>query len=148
MNVWYFYCGNGSLYQPSFCDQHMRFQVTCLSIPTVPTLCLKDPQLGNDTIYPNLLLTVVHQSKLPWCWQLKDKKNYPLTINIYLLERIGETIMHLICLKKFLLYYPDMLFIVMHISREREREREKERNIYIYIEIDRQKETVRERESL
>ena len=27
----------------------------CLSIFSVPTLCLKDPQIGNDTVHPELL---------------------------------------------------------------------------------------------
>ena len=31
------------------------FQVVCLSIPSVLTLCLKDPQLGNNSIHPELL---------------------------------------------------------------------------------------------
>ena len=30
-------------------DYHMHFQVVCLSISPVPTLCLKDSQMGNDT---------------------------------------------------------------------------------------------------
>ena len=42
-----------------FSDFHICFQVVCLSIPFVLTLCLKDAQLGNDSIYPKLLLTVV-----------------------------------------------------------------------------------------
>ena len=46
---------------------------------------------GNDTIYSKLLLTaeVVCWNKLPRCWWLKDMKNYPLTINYYLLKHNG-----------------------------------------------------------
>ena len=36
----------------------MRFQIVYLSILSVPTLCLKDPQRGNDIIHPEHLLTV------------------------------------------------------------------------------------------
>ena len=37
----------------------MRFQVVFfLSIPSVPTLCLKDPSIKNDTIHPEIILTV------------------------------------------------------------------------------------------
>ena len=36
----------------------MRFLVVCLSISSVPTLCLKDPRIGNDRIHLELLLTV------------------------------------------------------------------------------------------
>ena len=45
------------------------------------SLCL---QIGNDTIYPELLL-VIRWNKLLECWQLKHKKNSPSKINIYLL---------------------------------------------------------------
>ena len=55
----------------------LAFRVVGLSTPSVPTLCLKDQQMGDDTIYPELLLTVgeVRWGKLPGCWQLKDKEN-------------------------------------------------------------------------
>ena len=64
-------CGLGSL------PATMVLWVVCLSIPSVPTLCLKDPQMGDDTIHLEFLLTVrlFHWSKLPGCPQLKDKKN-------------------------------------------------------------------------
>ena len=56
----------------------------------VPTLCLKDPQMGNNTIHSELLTVgVVRWSKLPGC-----KKNSPLTISNYLLKHIGVTIIH------------------------------------------------------
>ena len=66
----------------------MRFQVVCLSPPSVPTLCLKDSQMGDDIVYPELLTVGggVRWNKLPGCWQLKYKKNSPLTINNYLLK--------------------------------------------------------------
>ena len=38
--------GNGTLLWLWPRDYHMRFQVVCLSITSVPTLCLKDPQMG------------------------------------------------------------------------------------------------------
>ena len=51
----------------------------------MPTLCLKDQLIGDETIYLELVLTVrmVRWNKLPGYWQLKDKKNSPLTINNY-----------------------------------------------------------------
>ena len=62
-----FYACHGTLLWALLRDYHMRFQLVCLSIPSVPTLCLKDPQTGNDTIYPELLLTVgmICWNKLP-----------------------------------------------------------------------------------
>ena len=56
-------------------------------------LCSKNPQVEND-IHPKFLLMVgiVRWSKLPGCQKLKDEKNSPLTINNYLLDRIGVTI--------------------------------------------------------
>ena len=43
---------------------------------------------GEDIIYPELLLAVevVRWNKLLVCWQIKDKKNFLLTINNYLLK--------------------------------------------------------------
>ena len=57
-----------------------------LSIFSVPTLCLKYPQVGNDTINPELLLTVrvVVGTNLLECWQFKNKKNSPSTISNHL----------------------------------------------------------------
>ena len=78
--------GNSSLLWPWLCDHHMCFQVVCLSIFSVPTLCLKDPQIGNDTIHLKLLIVGVVR------WQLEDKKNSLSTINNHLLERIGVTV--------------------------------------------------------
>ena len=76
---------------PSFRDYHIRFRIVGSSLSSEPMLSLKDPQMRNDTIHLELLLTVgvVRWSKLPWCRQLKDKKNSLLTINNYLLKRIG-----------------------------------------------------------
>ena len=87
----------------------MRFRVVGLSIPTVPTLCLKVPQMGNDIIYPKLLTVgLIHWNKSPGCRQLKDKKNSPLKINNYIVKQNGATIIYTI-----------------YIYRERERGREK-----------------------
>ena len=36
-------------------DYHISFRLFALSNPSVPTLCLKDPQKGVDTIQPDLL---------------------------------------------------------------------------------------------
>ena len=47
--MWYNAC-HGSLLWPWLRDCHMCFQVICLSIPSVPMLCLKDPQMGNDNL--------------------------------------------------------------------------------------------------
>ena len=76
----------------------MGFRLVGLSTPSVPTLCLKDLLLGDDTIYPELLLTVGvdRWNKLPVCWELKDKKNSPLTIDNYLLKHNGVTILYTI----------------------------------------------------
>ena len=76
----------------------MRFQVVGLSTPSVLILCLKNPQMGDDTVYLQLLLTVglVRWSKLHGCWQLKNKKNFPFTINNYLLKHNGVTIIYTI----------------------------------------------------
>ena len=125
-------CCNSSLLWPSFRNHHMRSRVSCLSIPSVPTLCLKNTRIGNDTINPELLLPagMIRWNKLPRYWQLKDKKNSPLTINNHLLEHNDVTIICPICLLKLSLYYPDMLFIVLQISKhktETDTERERER---------------------
>ena len=76
----------------------MRSRVVGLSIPSVPALCLKDQQIGDDTIYPELLMTVrlVCKNKLPVCWQLKDKENSPLTVNNYILKHNCVTIIYTI----------------------------------------------------
>ena len=80
----------------------MCFRVDCLSILSLPTLCLKDPQIGNGTIHQEFLQTfgVVRWSRLPGCRPLKYKKNSPLTSNNHLLKRIDVTITYcciLIC---------------------------------------------------
>ena len=74
----------------------MRFQVVCLSIPSVPTLCLKNPEIANDKIHLELFLTVgvVRWSNLPGYWQLKDKMNSLSTISNHLLEQIGVTVIY------------------------------------------------------
>ena len=38
-------------------DYHINFRPFALSNPSVPTLCLKDPRSGVDTIQPDFLLT-------------------------------------------------------------------------------------------
>ena len=74
--------GNDTLSWLSIHDHLMCFQLVCLLTPSVPMLYLKDPQIGNGTIHPELLLTVgvIHWNELPGFWQLKDKKNSLLTI--------------------------------------------------------------------
>ena len=140
--MWYCACHSTLLWH-WFRDCLTRFRVVCLSIPSVPTLCLKNQHMGNDTIHLELLLSVevVRWSKLSGCRQLKDKKNSPLTINNYLLKRFGVTIIYSIYFSraKLSLYYPDMkVFIIMQTAysflavieepeRERERERKRER---------------------
>ena len=58
--------GNSFLWS-SICDHHMCFQVVCLSILSVPTLCLKDSQIGNETIHPELLLVrMIYWNKVAW----------------------------------------------------------------------------------
>ena len=50
----------------AFCDTIvLHFQIVCLSILSVPTLCLKDPQTRNDII--NLeILPMVGVNKVAW----------------------------------------------------------------------------------
>ena len=57
-NTSFILCCHGALLWPFFCDYHMHFLVVCLSVPSVPTLCLEDPQMDDDTVYMKLLLTV------------------------------------------------------------------------------------------
>ena len=57
----------------------------------MPTLSLKDSQMGDDTIYTEHLLTV-RWSKSHGFWQFKNQKNSLLKINNYLLKRYSETI--------------------------------------------------------
>ena len=65
--AWYytFHC---TLLLPWPRDNQTRFQVVSLSIASVPILCLKDPKIEVDTIYPELLLTfgVIRWNKFPW----------------------------------------------------------------------------------
>ena len=83
-------CCFGISLLPSFCDFHICFRIVCLSVSSVPSLSLKVPQIGNDSIYPELLMVVIaHWSQLSGC---HDNKNSPLTINNCLLEHIGVTI--------------------------------------------------------
>ena len=86
---------------PYFHEYHMRFRLVSKSTPSVSILCLKDPQMRDDTIYPKLLLTigVVRWNKLSGFWQLKDEKNSPLTINNYLLKYSGVTMIFTICME-------------------------------------------------
>ena len=65
----------------------MNFQIVCLSIFSVLTLCLKEPQIGYDTIHLGLFPTVGEI-------QLKNKKNSPVTMNNHLLERISLTVIY------------------------------------------------------
>ena len=39
-------------------DYHISFRLFALSNPSVPTLCLKDPRRGVNTVQLDLLLTV------------------------------------------------------------------------------------------
>ena len=80
----------------------MSFQVVGLSIPSESTLCLKDPLMEDDTIYPELLLMVrvIRWSKLPGRWQLKGKKNPSLKIKNYLLKHQGVTIIYTIYIER------------------------------------------------
>ena len=54
LNLWYYAC-HGTLLWPCFRDYLMHYG---LLSPSVPTLCLKDPHVRDDTIYPELLLTI------------------------------------------------------------------------------------------
>ena len=74
----------------------MRFRLVCLLTFSVPMLCLKDPLMGDDIIYPELLTAgVICWIKFPGCWQLKNKKNYPSKISNYLLKHNGVTIIYI-----------------------------------------------------
>ena len=78
--------------------------------PSVPTLYLKDPRIRNDTINPEFLpmVRMVRWNKLSRCWQLKDEKNPPSTINNHLLERIGVTVI-------FPIYFIENCTFTIHI---------------------------------
>ena len=71
----YFTC-HGTLLWPWFRDFPMHFQVVGLLLPILTALCLKDSQIRDDIIYPELLpaVGVIRWNKLPWYWQLKNKK--------------------------------------------------------------------------
>ena len=104
--------------------------ITCVSgslvyqLPLCPR-CLKDPQMGYNTIYQVLLLTlgVVRWNKLPGRWKFKNKKNTPLTINNYLLKHDGVTTIYIYIYiymyYLFLLYLRVQLFYVTQFSGER-----------------------------
>ena len=79
------------------------------------TLYLKDQQIEDSTIYLELLLTarVIRWNKLPRCWQLKDKKNFPLTIDDYSLKHNS------------LIRTYNIQYIYIYIYMERETRREK-----------------------
>ena len=77
-------------------------------------LCLKDLLIVNDTIYLKLLTVGVFRwNKLPGCWQLKDKKNSPLTIKNHLLEHNKVTTVYIYIYiyiyiySRFLLHFRD-----------------------------------------
>ena len=56
---------------------------------------LQDPLMRNDTIYPELQTTGgIRLNKLPECWQLKDRKNTPLTVKNYLLKHMMYNNIH------------------------------------------------------
>ena len=94
---------------PWFLDYHMHLWLVGLSTPSVPTLYLKDPQMGggDDTIYPELLMVgVVSRTKLPECWHLKEK----LSVTNYLLRQSSnnnyrEKLPLLLCLRSKQLRY-------------------------------------------
>ena len=72
--------GNGSLLWSSLRYYHMRLQIVWLSIPSVPTLCLKDPPIGNDTIHPDFLTVgVIRWNKVNWV--LATHKEEELSVN-------------------------------------------------------------------
>ena len=128
----------------------MCFRVVCLSIPSVPTPCLKDPLMRKWLNPPGTFsdICVVRWSKLPGCRQLKDKKNFLLRINNYLLKRIGQTTIYSeIYSEKVSFYYPDTnvfvgqtvysfvavmearyIYIYIYIYVERDRDRDRERS--------------------
>ena len=61
--------------------RQMRFQIVCLSIVSMPTLCLKDPLIEKDIIHPELLLVVgvIRWNKVDWV--LETQKQGELFIN-------------------------------------------------------------------
>ena len=147
---------NSTLLLPWFSDFHVCFWVACLSIPSVPTLCLKDPQMGNDIFHPECLLTVgmVRWSKLSGCWQLKDKKNSLLIINNYLLERTGVAIIYPKYLQREIVtllsryvgvyYYTDCIQFSSSHQRTRDRDRDSRQHLRVYE----QRQTCRNTESI
>ena len=85
---------NGSVLLLWLRDNRMRFQVVCLSIPLCAHVVFErsiDRKWYNSSrTSSNSQDDSSEQSSR--CWQLKDKKNSPSTINNHLLERIGVTV--------------------------------------------------------
>ena len=75
------YVSHSTWLWPYFRKDNLRLRLVGLSTPSVPTLCLKDPKMRDDTIYPELLTVgEVRWNRLPVGWQLKYKKTFPLTL--------------------------------------------------------------------
>ena len=72
----------GNIYGVIVCDTIVsHFRIVCLSILSVPALYLKDPQTRNDTIHPDLLLTVRVICWNKVAWVLATQKQEELSVN-------------------------------------------------------------------
>ena len=89
----------------------MHFQIACLAILSVSTLCLKDLQIGNDTIHPELLLTVgvIRWKKVDWVSAIQKQETITNPLLFYVQTAYSRTRER------------------ERERRERERERERER---------------------
>ena len=95
----------------------MRFRLIGLSTPILPTLCFKDSQVRDATVYSELHqnIKVVSWNKLAVFWQLENMKNSPLLIDNNLLKHNGEIVVYIYIyiyvrvyqLYNFLLYLRD-----------------------------------------
>ena len=90
------------------------FRLVCLSTLIVPAMCLKGPHMGDDTIYPEIMMVRGFRwNNLSGCLQLKNKKNCLLTIDNYLLKHNGITIKYEMHIYIYIYIYGIMLFFVV-----------------------------------
>ena len=73
----------------------MCFRLISLSTPSVPKVCLKDSQIGDDNLSETSDGRGGSLEQFAWVLASKDKKNSPLTINNYLLKYNSVTIIYI-----------------------------------------------------
>ena len=103
----------------SLCDTIVPyFRIVCLSMLSMPTLCLKDPQTRNDSVFPEIFLMVgvIHGNKVRWV--LATQKQEKLSVNNF---------------ESFIVRCSNC---IQYQERERERERERE-SVRVYEQTQR-----------